>query len=221
MANRIQLRRGIKSKLPTLTQGEPAYVTDTHELFIGTGNGNVNMGGSMWYKGTDMGGESTAANAYSYNACPLVKVGDTYLNTSNGNVYECTTAGSGTSAKWTYKGSIRGPQEVYSVDSPIAVGQWIDGKTIYRIVWKVTTEELARDMEHFPLTFEDYPNTPSEIRNCSMIVKEQYIIHYANGMENRTFADRYSLRDALKADSYLTGGNPKYWDVYAIVDYVE
>ena len=108
MANRIQLRRGIKSKLPTLTQGEPAYVTDTRELFIGTGSGNVNMGGSMWYKGTDMSGDSTAVNAYSYSACPLVKVGDTYLNTSNGNVYDCTTAGSGTSAKWTYKGCLRG-----------------------------------------------------------------------------------------------------------------
>ena len=108
MANRIQLRRGIKSKLPTLTQGEPAFVTDTRELFIGTGSGNVNIGGSMWYKGTDMSGTSTAVNTYSYNACPLVKVGDTYLNTSNGNVYECTTTGSGTGAKWTYKGNIKG-----------------------------------------------------------------------------------------------------------------
>ena len=108
MADRIQLRRGIKSKLPTLTQGEPSYVTDTRELFIGTGSGNVNMGGSMWYKGTDMSGTSATTDAYSYSACPIVKVGDTYLNTSNGNVYECTTAGSGLGAKWTYKGNIKG-----------------------------------------------------------------------------------------------------------------
>lgn len=105
MANKIQLRRGIKSKLPTLVQGEPAYTTDTHELFIGTGNGNVNMGGGKWYNGTALSGTN---GTYSYDACPLVKAGDMYLNTSNGNVYECTTAGNGSNAKWTYKGCIKG-----------------------------------------------------------------------------------------------------------------
>ena len=104
MANRIQLKRGIKSKLPTLTQGEPAYTTDTHELYVGTGGGNVNMGGTHWYSGTDMTGTGNS----SYSACPLVKLGDMYLNTSSGNVYECTTAGSGTSAKWTYRGCLKG-----------------------------------------------------------------------------------------------------------------
>lgn len=106
MANRIQLRRGIKSKLPTtLAVGEPAYTTDTHELFIGTGSGNVNMSGGHWYNGTAMSG---TGSSNSYSGCPLVKLGDMYLNTSNGYVYECTTAGSGTDAKWTYKGSIKG-----------------------------------------------------------------------------------------------------------------
>ena len=105
MANRIQLKRGVKSKLPTLTQGEPAYTTDTHELYVGTGGGNVNMGGTHWYSGTDMTG---ASGTYSYDACPLVKLGDMYLNTSNGNVYECTTAGSGATAKWTYRGCLKG-----------------------------------------------------------------------------------------------------------------
>lgn len=42
MANKIQLRRGLKSKLPTLSSGEPGYTTDTRELYIGTGSGNVN-----------------------------------------------------------------------------------------------------------------------------------------------------------------------------------
>ena len=106
MANRIQLRRGIKSKLPTtLTEGEPAYTTDTHELFVGTGSGNVNMGGSQWYTGTALTG---TGSGYSYSGCPMVKVGDKYLNTSTGYFYECTTAGSGTNAKWTYKGSLKG-----------------------------------------------------------------------------------------------------------------
>ncbi len=109
MANKILLRRGLKSKLPTLSAGEPAYTTDSREFFMGTGSGNVNMGGSQWYTGTAMSGTSTSST-YSYTSCPLVKVGDIYLNTSYGYIYQCTTAGSGSSAKWNYKGTIRGPQ---------------------------------------------------------------------------------------------------------------
>ena len=41
MANKILLRRGLKSKLPTLSAGEPAYTTDSREFFMGTGSGNV------------------------------------------------------------------------------------------------------------------------------------------------------------------------------------
>ena len=110
MANRIQLRRGVKSKLPTLSSGEPGYTTDTNELFIGTGTGNVNMNGSKWYTGTAMSGTTSTENNYNYTGCPIVKVGDMYLNTSYGYVYECTTAGSGASAKWTYRGCIKGAQ---------------------------------------------------------------------------------------------------------------
>lgn len=106
MANRIQLRRGIKSKLPTNgAVGEPYYTIDTHELFVSTGSGNVNMGGSQWYTGTALTG---TGSGYSYSSCPTVKVGDKYLNTSTGYFYECTTAGSGTTAKWAYKGSLKG-----------------------------------------------------------------------------------------------------------------
>ena len=115
MANRIQLRRGIKSKLPTLAVAEGGWCTDTHELFIGTGSGNVNMGGGHWYTGTDMSGTGSDNN---YGTCPLVKVGDMYLNTSNGYVYECATAGSGTSAKWTYKGCIKGATGAQGATGP-------------------------------------------------------------------------------------------------------
>lgn len=108
MANKIQLRRGLKSSMPTGSAGEPLFATDTRELYVGTGSGNVNMGGSYWYRGTAMSGTSTTANAYSYAACPEVKLNDMYLNTSNGNIYACTIAGSGSSAKWTYQGCMKG-----------------------------------------------------------------------------------------------------------------
>lgn len=110
MANKIQLRRGLKSAMPTGLSGEPMYATDTRELFVGTGSGNVNMGGSHWYRGTAMSGTTTAANTYSYSACPDVKLDDIYLNTSNGNIYACTTAGKGSAAKWTYQGCMKGVQ---------------------------------------------------------------------------------------------------------------
>lgn len=64
---------------------------------------------SHWYNGVELSNASTASDAHSYSTCPDVKVGDIYLNTVNGNVYECTTAGSGISAKWTYRGCMMGP----------------------------------------------------------------------------------------------------------------
>jgi hypothetical protein len=46
--SKIQIRRGLKSELPTLNIGELGYCTDTKELFIGSATGNVlvNGGGS-------------------------------------------------------------------------------------------------------------------------------------------------------------------------------
>ncbi|MBQ9598655.1 MAG: hypothetical protein IJR33_02460 [Clostridia bacterium] len=133
MANKIQIRRGTKAKLPTLSAGEPAFCPDTRELFVGTGSGNVNMGGSQWYTGTAMSGTSATTGAYSYSACPQVKVGDIYLNTSNGNVYQCTTAGSGSTAKWTYKGCLKGADgakgdkgDAASSQLPIYIGKCED-----------------------------------------------------------------------------------------------
>lgn len=41
MANKIQLRRGVKANLPTLSVGEPAFCTDTNQFFVGTGSSNV------------------------------------------------------------------------------------------------------------------------------------------------------------------------------------
>lgn len=41
MANKIQIRRGLKANLPSLDVGEPALCTDTKEVFIGNSGGNV------------------------------------------------------------------------------------------------------------------------------------------------------------------------------------
>lgn len=121
MPNKIQIRRGAKSAMPQGSAGEPLWASDTKELYMGTGSGNVNMSGSHWYRGTAMSGISTTANQYSYSACPEVKLDDIYMNTSNGNIYACTTAGKGTNAKWTYQGCIKGATGATGSDATVEV----------------------------------------------------------------------------------------------------
>ena len=41
--NLIKLKRGRHENLPTLAIGEPAFTTDTKELYIGTATGNVKI----------------------------------------------------------------------------------------------------------------------------------------------------------------------------------
>lgn len=41
MSNTIKLKRGAKANLPILAQGEPAFTTDTNELFVGNGTSNI------------------------------------------------------------------------------------------------------------------------------------------------------------------------------------
>ena len=41
MANKIQFKRGLKANLPTLSVGEPAFTTDSKDLYIGSDTGNI------------------------------------------------------------------------------------------------------------------------------------------------------------------------------------
>lgn len=43
MSNKIQIKRGLKSKLPILADGEFGLCTDTKEVFIGSGGANVDV----------------------------------------------------------------------------------------------------------------------------------------------------------------------------------
>lgn len=43
MANTIQVKRGAKTNLPTLNQGEFGYCTDTDEVYIGNGSANIQI----------------------------------------------------------------------------------------------------------------------------------------------------------------------------------
>lgn len=43
MAYQLKLRHGKKEKLPKLAESEPAFATDTKEVFIGSANGNIQI----------------------------------------------------------------------------------------------------------------------------------------------------------------------------------
>lgn len=43
MADSIKFKRGAKAKLPKLDYGEPAFVSDEKELYIGTESGNIKL----------------------------------------------------------------------------------------------------------------------------------------------------------------------------------
>lgn len=43
MANKIQLRRGLKANLPNLNAGEPAFTTDSKEFYVGNGANNTKI----------------------------------------------------------------------------------------------------------------------------------------------------------------------------------
>lgn len=40
---KLQIRRGAKSNLPTLSEGELGYCTDTKEVYVGSGSGNTQL----------------------------------------------------------------------------------------------------------------------------------------------------------------------------------
>lgn len=52
MADTVQIKRGLKSGIPTFLAGELGYCTDTQELYIGTNAGNKLIGKVAW--GTDI-----------------------------------------------------------------------------------------------------------------------------------------------------------------------
>ena len=72
--------------------------------------GDTGQRGSLWYQGTAITGTSTTGTVFSGSGIDSALIGDKYLNTSNGNVYNCTLAGNASTAKWAYAGNIRGVQ---------------------------------------------------------------------------------------------------------------
>lgn len=71
--------------------------------------GDAGQRGSRYLSGTAITGTSTTGVAFPDSGIDA-QLYDYYLNTSTGNLYECTTPGTASVAKWTYAGSFKGPK---------------------------------------------------------------------------------------------------------------
>lgn len=89
---------------------------------INSGGSGGGSGGDTTYRGNAITGTSTTPTAFPDTGITNAKAGDWYINTSNGNVYQCTVAGNASTAKWVYKGT----QAILAGAQRMGVGIWAD-----------------------------------------------------------------------------------------------
>lgn len=96
------------SNIYTFTKKDGSTSTFTVKNGSKGATGSTGTRGSQIYWGTAITGTSTTATVFSNSGVSSALVNDLYLNTSTWNIYQCTTAGAASTAKWVYKGNIKG-----------------------------------------------------------------------------------------------------------------
>ena len=90
----------------TIVEGVNSITGKQDKLTAGSNitisNNTISSDTNKWTYGTAITGTSTTAKAFNTGLANSI-VGDVYLNTSNGNAYQCTTAGNSNTAKWVYR----------------------------------------------------------------------------------------------------------------------
>ena len=66
--------------------------------------------GSRWTSGTAITGTSTIETIFADSGITDAKIDDYYINTTTGNLYQCTASGAADTAKWVYIGNFKGPK---------------------------------------------------------------------------------------------------------------
>lgn len=66
--------------------------------------------GSRWTSGTAITGTSTTETIFADSGITDAKIDDYYINTTTGNLYQCTASGAADTAKWVYIGNLKGPK---------------------------------------------------------------------------------------------------------------
>ena len=72
--------------------------------------GSPGVRGSQIYTGVGVTGTSSTASIFADSGVTSALVNDIYINTSDGNLYRCTTPGDASVAKWVYSTNIKGPK---------------------------------------------------------------------------------------------------------------
>lgn len=72
--------------------------------------GDGGQRGTRQTQGTKITGTSTTPTVFPGTGIEDAIIGDTYVNTETGNMYQCTLGGSPTVAKWAYAGNLKGPK---------------------------------------------------------------------------------------------------------------
>lgn len=65
--------------------------------------------GSIWYYGTAITGTVTSGTVFPDSGIADAKAYDKYINTADGNIYNCAVGGAAAVAQWAYIGNIAGP----------------------------------------------------------------------------------------------------------------
>ncbi len=111
MTSKIKIKRGTRAQLPALELAEPGFTTDTKELYIGDGIGNVKIGGSVDFLGLNDTPSDYIGNENSYLQTTSSGIVFVAKSTATGFVYtDIPTTVTGTPGM----GSI-----TFSVESPI------------------------------------------------------------------------------------------------------
>jgi hypothetical protein len=219
MANKIQLKRGLVSDLPTLSAGEPAFTTDTNNVYVGNGTTNIQLA-----KQTDLDINTASLsdmmkNYYSLNdAIEILEGSDLDETITFGNYY-CTSATISITllnCPVTLSGfemkveRITGNITTYRRQTILAnsltyVRECINGTyTIWRLV--VTSDYLTDT-----LLFSGSITTAGTTINLAAALSEfQYIIFEVDllGLETRTFKSDLSSY-ILKSTNLANSGTSK------------
>ena len=99
-------------------QGPKGDTGNTGEQGPKGDTGETGQRGSQWFSGTGITGTNAEETIFEDSGVVSALIGDLYLNTDTGNVYQCTTSGDASTAKWAYKGNIKGPSVVDGELSP-------------------------------------------------------------------------------------------------------
>lgn len=81
---------------------------DKLKTLFATKNELSNVRGSLIYCGTSITGTNITPTVFNSSGIENALAKDLYINTSNWNIYQCTTSGTHNTAKWVYMGNIKG-----------------------------------------------------------------------------------------------------------------